>query len=242
MYEALAPVALAFTALLLAAAPYSSAQPQAGRLSDGFDSYPAGQWPEGSTRGNWRVDFSGFGSVGIVRPSSSSSNKVHYQEPLAATSPGETHASLVTSAPVFDGVDYTVRVRTVKQLRTGSAPNPWEVAWVVWGYADDRHFYYFVPKPNGVELGKAHPGYPGGQRFLYTSGSPRAAVGSWHTVRVRQVGNVIDVWLDGRRVVSGLRDEPGPAGDAYYPSGRVGMYNEDARAYFDDVRAASTTS
>jgi hypothetical protein len=56
------------------------------------------------------------------------------------------------------------------------------------------------------------------------------------------VGNVMDLWLDGRRVVSGLRDEPGPAGDAYYPSGRVGMYNEDARAYFDDVRAASTTS
>ena len=38
VYKALAPVALAFTAPLLAAAPYSSAQPQAGRLSDGFDS------------------------------------------------------------------------------------------------------------------------------------------------------------------------------------------------------------
>ena len=236
MNEALALVA--FTTLLLAAASYSGAQ--AACLSDGFGSYPLGRWVEPSAHRDWRVDFEGFGSVGVERTSRASSNRVHYQRPLASATPGETHASMVTSAPAFDGVDYTARLRTVEQLRTGSAPNPWEVAWVVWGHADDRHFYYFVAKPNGVELGKAHPGYPGGQRFLYTSSTPQAAVGSWHTVRVRQVGNVTDVWLDGRRVVSGLRDNPGPAGDAPYLSGRVGMYNEDAHVQFDDVRVAST--
>ena len=229
-----------FDAFSFSATLYSNAAAQTATMNDGFDSYPAEQWAEGSTQGNWHVGFNGYGSVGITQPSRKNPNKVHYQKPLAATSPGETHSSMVVSTPVYNGVDYTVSLRTVKQLRTGSAPNPWEVAWVVWGYSDYLHFYYFVPKPNGIELGKVHPSYPGGQRFLRTSNTPQAAVGSWHTVRVRQAGSVIDVWLNGTPVVSGLRDDPGPAGEAHYASGRVGMYNEDAHVHFDDVRVAST--
>ena len=208
------------------------------RLADGFEHYPASTWAEGSTHGPWQVDYNGYGGVGIgARPTGT---KYHYQKPMAATAPGETHASMIVSTKRFAGVDMTLRQKTVRQLRTGSEQNPWEVAWVVWGYRDDLHFYYFIFKTNGIELGKVHPGYPGAQRYLYTSSRPRMTIGRWNTIRVRQVGTTIDVWVDGVRVVRGLVDSPGPAGDQPYTTGKIGMYNEDAYVRFDDLSAVST--
>ena len=219
-------------ALLLAilACPPSGAD---DAFYDDFGSYPAGEWAEGSLHGGWRVVFNGYGSVGVDRRGH------HYQRPSAPLSGGETHASLVVSRKRFAGVDLTLRHRTVRQLRQGSAPNPWEVAWVLWGYGGSARFYYFILKPNGIELGKAHPGYPGAQRFLYTASSPRLSLGGWNRIRVRQVGSTVDVWVDGVRVVEGFVDTPGPAGDGPYLRGRVGLYTEDASTLFDDVRARS---
>ena len=222
---------LALLLVLLACPPASAGD---APLYDDFGSYPAGKWPEGSLRGGWRVVFDGYGGAGVDRRGR------HYQRPAAPSSPGETHAGLVVSRGEFAGVDLTLRQKTVRQLRQGSPPNPWEVAWVVWGYGDNTRFYYFILKPNGVELGKAHPGYPGAQRFLYTAPSPRLSLGEWNRVRVRQVGRTIDVWVDGARVIDGFVDTPGPAGDGPYLEGRVGLYTEDASTLFDDVRARPT--
>jgi hypothetical protein len=119
-------------------------------------------------------------------------------------------------------------MRTVRQLRTGSAPNPWEAAWALWHYTDNEHFYYVILKPNGWELGKEDPAYPGAQRFLATGESP-FPIGPTYTVRVRQIGNVTTVWADGRQLVS-FTDNERP-----YRSGAIGLYNEDAEVEFDGV-------
>ncbi len=209
-------------------------------LADDFGSHSIKSWEEGSTHEPWYVDYDGYGSVGVE--ANNAGNKYHYQRPMVSTSPEETHASMVHSTKSFDGVDMTMRQKTAKRLRRGSQPNPWEVAWVVWGYRDDAHFYYFIFKPNGIELGKVHPGYPGGQRYLYTATSPRMTIGKWDTIRVRQVGAEINVWVDGDRVVRGFVDSPGQAGDRPYTTGRIGMYNEDAHVRFDNVTAVSTNN
>jgi len=47
------------------------------------------------------------------------------------------------------------------------------VAWVVFRYIDDDHFYHLALKPSGWELGKTDPSYPGGQRFLTTGTLPQ---------------------------------------------------------------------
>ena len=104
--------------------------------------------------------------------------------PWPATSPAETHASLVTGPVAVGDMTLEVSSTTTRQLRTGSAPNPWEVAWVLWHYSDNVHFYYFVAKPNGWELGKADPAYPGAQRFLATGSSPSFPIGPWYRVRM----------------------------------------------------------
>jgi hypothetical protein len=152
--------------------------------------------------------------------------------PQAATSPSATHASLVRSASTFSDFDATVQVRTVQQLRSGSAPNPWEVGWVLWHYSDNTHFYSFIAKPNGWELGKEDPAYPGAQRFLAAGSAPTFPVGAWNTVRIRQVGTSMTVWVNGTQV-AGFTDTERP-----YAGGALGLYTEDAVVHFDNVDLA----
>jgi hypothetical protein len=136
---------------------------------------------------------------------------------------------------VSGDVSLQVSATTVRQLRMGSAPQPWEVAWVLWHYADNSHFYYFIPKPNGWELGKADPAYPGAQRFLATGTSPAFPIGSWYRVGIIQSGQTIQVSVNGA-VVTTFTDRERP-----YSSGRVGLYTEDAEAYFDNVSVTTTS-
>jgi hypothetical protein len=100
---------------------------------------------------------------------------------------------------------------------------------VLWHYADNTRFYYFIPKPNGWELGKADSAYPGAQRFLATGSSPVFPVGEWYRVSIVQTGQTIQVSVNGIPVTT-FTDTERPL-----TSGRVGLYSEDAEVYFDDV-------
>ena len=105
------------------------------------------------------------------------------------TSPDETHSALLTSKRTWSDQTFSFTTTTLAQLRQGSAPNPWEVGWVLWHYTDNTHFYSFIAKPNGWELGKEDPAYPGAQRFLASGPSPTYPVGAWHRpVRLEVAG------------------------------------------------------
>ena len=100
---------------------------------------------------------------------------------------------------------------------------------MLWHYTDDSHFYYFIPKPTGWELGKEDPAYPGAQRFLATGTDTRYPINRWYTVRVRQVANTMTVWVNGAQVVS-FTDTERP-----YLLGAAGLYNEDSQVRFDSL-------
>ena len=241
------PVALSLLAVLLVALPQmpGSVSPAAGRpatwgsqampstknvsvnvlLEDGFASLPLGMnWADGSRHGNWRDQFGGYGKVGITLDGT----HVQASSPKASKSPSETHAALVTSLVSFGDVDITVKMKTIKQLRT-PRPNPWEMAWVLWHYTDDVHFYYVILKTNGWELGKEDPAYPGNQRFLITDSSPAFRPGTWYVVHIQQVGASINVWVGGTKLGS-FTDRQRP-----YTWGSLGLYCEDSYVGFANV-------
>ena len=195
-------------------------------LMDDFTSYTPGVWAAGRTVGPWQVVWNGYGAVSAL------SGGGLRLRPGAAASAGETHSALVTSTKTFGDVDATYTYRTESQLRTGSAPNPWEVGWVLWHYTDNTHFYYVLLKPNGWELGKEDPAYPGAQRFLVT-GSQSFPAGHSYTIHVHQVGNQIDVSVDGAPLVS-FTDNERP-----YTRGSIGLYDEDSSVVFTRVQAAT---
>jgi hypothetical protein len=182
-------------------------------------------WVDGGTYGAWTDAYNGYGTAKIT----TDGTNVLEQAPKQSTRTGETHGGLALTTRQFSGdVDISVRQRTVQQLRLPT-PNPWEVPWLLWNYTDDEHFYSVVLKPNGWEIGKEDPAYPGAQRYLATGSTPKFAVGPWHTIRVRQVGNQITAWGDGVLLAT-VTDNERP-----YSTGSVGLYTEDAVVHHDDV-------
>ena len=201
------------------------------RPTDAFD--PAAVFADarcladGSAQGDWTVRFNGYGCTLIGATPLAPAFSLR---PQAAERAPDTHAQLVLGPTQGAALTYRVRVLTTAQLRRGDAPNPWEVAWVVWHYGDDDHFYYFIPKPNGWELGKRDPGYPGGQRFLASGDAQRFPIGAWYDVAIVQRGNEIVVTVDGRALVRFVDDE------RPYAAGRIGLYTEDAAVLARDAR------
>ncbi|CUU58472.1 protein of unknown function (DUF1080) [Parafrankia irregularis] len=180
------------------------------------------RWRDGSAHGPWLAIFDGYGHT---TAHAADDGLVITLSPRAAEGPDHTHAGLVVSAETYRNVRFSTQVRTVQQLRQDS-PAPWEVGWVLWNYTDPQHFYAFVLKPNGWELSKQDPAYPGGQRFLASGPSPRSTLGSWHTVDVVHAGDSMAVSVDGVPTVR-MQDTERP-----YLAGSIGLYCEDAVVEF----------
>jgi hypothetical protein len=172
---------------------------------------------------SWRVAYNGYGQV--VQTAGSGVISIALI-PSRATSPADTHAALVLSQRSWRDLTAEIRVRTNRQLRSPH-PNPWEVGWILWHYLSDQHFYYVALKPNGWELGKEDPAYPGNQRFLATGADPVFATDRWYTVTIQQRRDVITVTVDGDRLVRFTDDE------RPYQFGRVGLYTEDSSSTFE---------
>lgn len=173
----------------------------------------------------WRIAYTGYGQV---RRSNGGDDRTFFLEPGRPESATSTHSALVLSTRSWHDFALVVRLRTSSQLRR-PRPNSWEVGWLLWHYSDERHFYYIILKPNGFELGKEDPAYPGQQRFLVTSSEPAFPAGLWYVVRVLQRGDVISVSVDGRNLVR-YADTRDP-----YSSGLIGLYAEDAAVDYQIV-------
>ncbi|MFL6486173.1 MAG: family 16 glycoside hydrolase [Nitrososphaera sp.] len=197
-----------------------------------------------SPNGKWFSKYNGFGSSGTVTITTptptGNNNTVFYEEPKASMSPNETHSALTLTTQTYEDVEMNLKVKTSKHLRQNSTPNPWEVAWIVWRFQDDWHHYYFIFKPNGIELGKKQNENQAEQQiFLYTANEPKLKLDVWNTWHIKMSGNHIQIWLetaDGswQRVVDYYDNMPivGP--------GNIGLYTEDAHVQFDDVYIACT--
>ena len=196
-------------------------------FADTFSGFTPHYVKDGEAFGPWLDQFGGYGTVGIE---GDGTNQWLRLSPMVSDAPNKTSASLVTG-PSYNGpLQFQAKMTTLQQLRTGSTPNTWEVAWMVWNYTDNDHFYYFIPKTNGWELGKRDPVYPGGQRFLATGSSPAFPIGQPYTVKITQdASNTMSVWVNGALITT-FTDTEHP-----YTSGKIGFYTEDALIHVDDV-------
>lgn len=187
---------------------------------------PGTAWDAGEERGRFRAVFDGYGTI-------SGDDEQIVLEPQAAQEPDVTHGGLVVTTQTYEDVDLEVDVQTERQLREGE-PNPWEAGWVLWNYTDNDHFYAVALKPNGWEISKQDPAYPGKQRFLASGSDPNFPVGTKHTVNVEHRGAEMTVSIDGQ-VLDTVVDDERP-----YRQGAVGFYTEDARVRFTDLDAAGS--
>jgi hypothetical protein len=146
------------------------------------------------------------------------------------TSPAETHSALLTSAGTWGDQTFTYTETTLKQLRLGSPPNTWEVAWSMFRFRDLSNYYYFILKPNGYELGKKQGS--DAQIFLATGSAPRLQLGTSYRIQIRAVAARIRVSVNGTQVLDFTDPHPLPAGS-------VGLYEEDSQVQFSSVAVSS---
>lgn len=177
-------------------------------------------WRDGEVHGRWTVRHSGYGTV------TGSDGEVVLQ-PRAAADPDTTHAGLVHTTAECRDPSFSLTVHTERHLRAGE-PNPWEVAWVLWNFQDDTRFYAVALKPNGWEITKQDPAYPGNQRFLLTGDEPQFPIGSDYHVAITHDGPEMTVTVDGEELAT-VTDTDSP-----YREGAIALYVEDARVRFSD--------
>jgi len=181
------------------------------------------------TLSKWIQVYNGYGTIAIENGELSMAPKV-------STQPTETHAPLVAAGQnTWSDIIFTSRMKTVSQLRTGSAPNAWEVGWLIFRYTDDNHFYYFIHKPNGIELGKEILNAQGvqDQQYLVTKTTPTMVLGQWNNYKVVLKGANIKVYINDV-LAADYTDTSSP-----YLTGKIGLYNEDAHTHHDDVTVAA---
>jgi len=146
------------------------------------------------------------------------------------TSPDETHSALITSKRTWGDQTFSFTTTTLAQLRQGSAPNPWEVGWVMFRFRDLQDYYWFMLKTNGYELGKKQGSDV--QIFLVTGDSPKLVLGQKYRVQIQAVGANIKVFLDGALLVDYTDPHP-------LLSGSVGLYEEDSLVSFESVSVSA---
>ena len=191
-------------------------------FSEDFETLPVGTtWKTGATHGNWTC-LADAGAT-IYLDADSFSHDLYVSSPASSTS--GPNLSLIVTAETFGDLDLTLRINTILQTRA-PVTAPEDVTWIIWHLSDASHYYYFIPKIGGWELGKVS----GTTRTILASGtSPTYILNNWYLVRVRQVGSVIWIWIDGRFVATAT-DSAAP-----YLTGSVGIAQQDTHTRLDDV-------
>ncbi len=155
--------------------------------------------------------------------------------PKPATQPTETHAALVVSKSSYHQpfqLSYTMK--TTQQLRVGSAPNPWEVGWGVFGYKDDGKFKYLILKPNGYGLELGESLLNDKQNFLYTSAFNQDffPINNNYNVVINVKNNTITITINGKQYTRYLMTVK----DTLTADGRYGFYTEDATVQVSNIK------
>ncbi len=182
-----------------------------------------------SPNDKWHGVWDGSGAFGVKQDQEDISNNIFYEETAAVITKSQTESALVLTTQEFKDFKLSVDVRTDKQTRQNSAPNPWEVGWIIWKWNDNTNFYYFLLRTDGAEAGKYDGGVnPVDQRILKTSSSFKASIGEWMHWDIIAKGNHITVIVDGTTVFD--FDDT-----SSFDSGTIGLYSEDAEVSFDNV-------
>jgi hypothetical protein len=197
-----------------------------------------------SPNGKWTSIFNGFGVSGVrteggigggKNTSLSNNNKIFFLSPAISASKNQNHASLVTTTKQFGNFELLIDTNTVKQLRAKSTPGPGDAAWVLFRYTDVFHYYWVLLKPTGIELGKKDcntcKDTREGQIFLFTSDKQKLHFGKWSRWDILVTGNHIVVTVDNKKAVDYI--DPNMSNELSF--GRIGLYSEDALAYFDNI-------
>jgi hypothetical protein len=178
----------------------------------------------GKVAAGWKADQTGkgAGSVWKVVADDTAPSKAGYVLAQTAESPSLMFNLCVAEKPTARDVEVTVAFKAVKGKKDQGGG-------VVWRYQDARNYYVarFNPLEDNYRLYKV---VAGKRVQLETKEDLPVKVGEWHTLRVRQAGEQIECFLDGKKLLA-AKD------GTFTKAGKVGLWTKaDAQTHFDDFR------
>jgi len=118
----------------------------------------------------------------------------------------------------YTAVDVSMKLRPIAGKEDASGG-------IVFRFADAR---YYVVRANALEGNFRLYVYEGGRRQLASARVTPPRLGAWHDMRVIAVGDRMQAWLDGTRLLEHR--------DARFAAGRVGLWTKaDSITVFDDL-------
>jgi len=211
--------ALIVIALVAVAARAGEAGPKRFRFDkNDLDKAPAG----------WTIARTGphGGSVLKVVEDKTAPSKTGRVLAQTSASPKVLFNLCVVDKGDFDDVEVSVAFKAVEGKKDQGGG-------IVWRYVDPDNYYVarFNPLEDNYRLYKV----VAGKRIqLETKETLTAPAGEWHTLKIRQAGDRIECWLDGKKHLE-AKD------DTFKKAGKVGLWTKaDAQTYFDnfEVKAA----
>jgi 3-keto-disaccharide hydrolase len=183
--------------------------------------FPFGKNDQGKVPTGWKTDRTGkgAGSVWKVVADDTAPSRTGHALAQTAESPGSMFNLCVARNTSYQNVEISVAFKAVRGQKDQGGG-------LVWRYQDANNYY--VCRMNPLEDNYRVYKVVGGKRIqLATREDLKIPAGQWHTLRVKQAGDRIECYLDGKKYLD-VRD------DTFKKAGKVGLWTKaDAQTYFD---------
>lgn len=180
----------------------------------------------GKLPSGWKAEKTGKGegSVWKIVADDSAPSKSKLVLAQAAASPAKLFNLCVADDGRYRDVEAQVAFKAVRGKEDQGGG-------IVWRYQDADNYY--VARMNPLESNyRVYKVVAGKRSQLETKGDLKVRAGEWHVLKIRQVGEHIECWLDGTKYLD-AKDK------TFSQAGKIGLWTKaDAQTYFDDFRVA----
>jgi hypothetical protein len=178
----------------------------------------------GKVPAGWKAAQTGAGkgSVWKIVADPSAPSKGGYVLAQTASSPKALFNLCVAQSTSYRDVEVSVRFKAVEGEEDQGGG-------IVWRLQDADNYY--VARMNPLEDNYRFYKVVAGKRTqLATKEGIKVATGTWHALRIRNVGDKVECFLDGKKLIDATDG-------TFTKAGKVGLWSKaDARTYFDDFR------
>jgi hypothetical protein len=164
----------------------------------------------------------GEGSVWKVVADDTAPSKTGYALAQTAQAPGPLFNLCVAEDTNYKDVEVSVAFKAMRGKSDQGGG-------IVWRYQDANNYY--VARMNPLEDNYRVYKVVASKRIqLGTKEDLKVPAGEWHRLKIKQAGEQIECWLDGKKYLE-VKD------DTFTKAGKVGLWTKaDAQTYFDDLQ------
>jgi hypothetical protein len=172
----------------------------------------------------WKADKTGTaeGSVWKVVEDSSSPSGTGYAIAQTAAGPGALFNLCILEDSSYKDVEIIVSFKAMEgKLDQGGG--------IVWRYQDANNYY--VARMNPLEDNfRVYKVENGKRSQQFQNAAVKVPAGEWHQLKIKQIGDRIECFVDGKKYLD-VKD------DTFQKAGKIGLWTKaDAQTRFDEVR------